>query len=474
MPRSFLGGLRLPWMSGGAGAGAGAGGNDGSTPVGGLFYASDASVTVAEGHRHAFRIDADGYILIKSGGAASTDTELPTAAALADNAANPTTPMIGANLMVWDGATWDRGASLAVVGSGVITASTLRVDLATDSLIVPDADAIRVATEAAQVALEIMDDWDEVNRAAVNLIAGQVAVAGGSGINGATVLRATIATDDEINDDLDAIAVDAAAIEALAITIDADTGAILVDTNALVVDAAASEALLITIDADTGGILLDTADIEVATEAIQVSAAAIDADTSSILADTTAILADTATIDVNVADIEALATTIDADTGAILLDTADIEIAVETLEDAVHAEGAAFVSALAIAGIDSANNAQPLQVNGNDELLIHADGVAVLGSDFVATDADQQAVAATPGLRLRYVTFEETAGAVANIIVRHGTLATDEALLHIRLAANESRSEWFPDGGIDCPDGVFLDRVSGTYSANVGTQVRGD
>jgi hypothetical protein len=36
------------------------------------------------------------------------DTELPAAGALADGASNPTTPMIGANLMGWNGATWDR------------------------------------------------------------------------------------------------------------------------------------------------------------------------------------------------------------------------------------------------------------------------------------------------------------------------------------------------------------------------------
>ena len=36
------------------------------------------------------------------------DSELPTAAALADAATNPTAPMIGANLQGYNGATWDR------------------------------------------------------------------------------------------------------------------------------------------------------------------------------------------------------------------------------------------------------------------------------------------------------------------------------------------------------------------------------
>jgi hypothetical protein len=47
-------------------------------------------------------------VTVVSGGAGSPDTELPTAAALADNVANPTTPMVGAAAMGWDGAVWQR------------------------------------------------------------------------------------------------------------------------------------------------------------------------------------------------------------------------------------------------------------------------------------------------------------------------------------------------------------------------------
>lgn len=38
----------------------------------------------------------------------AVDTELPAAAALADNMANPTVPQVGAHALVWDGVTWDR------------------------------------------------------------------------------------------------------------------------------------------------------------------------------------------------------------------------------------------------------------------------------------------------------------------------------------------------------------------------------
>lgn len=43
-----------------------------------------------------------------SSGSITADTELPTAAALADNTANPTVPGVGAFGMAYDGSTWDR------------------------------------------------------------------------------------------------------------------------------------------------------------------------------------------------------------------------------------------------------------------------------------------------------------------------------------------------------------------------------
>jgi len=54
--------------------------------------------------------DAGGSITVDGTVAVSgaIDTELPTAAALADNMANPTAPAVAGHNMVWDGATWDR------------------------------------------------------------------------------------------------------------------------------------------------------------------------------------------------------------------------------------------------------------------------------------------------------------------------------------------------------------------------------
>jgi hypothetical protein len=52
------------------------------------------------------------------------------------------------------------------------------------------------AEQAVQTSVQIMDDWDETDRAKVNPIVGQAGVAAGAGAVGATVQRATLASDD--------------------------------------------------------------------------------------------------------------------------------------------------------------------------------------------------------------------------------------------------------------------------------------
>lgn len=49
-------------------------------------------------------------------GTVTVDTELPVAASLTDNFANPTAPAVGAFAMLWDGATWDRAPGNAADG----------------------------------------------------------------------------------------------------------------------------------------------------------------------------------------------------------------------------------------------------------------------------------------------------------------------------------------------------------------------
>jgi hypothetical protein len=66
-------------------------------------------------------------------------------------------------------------------GAGAVAAGTPRVTLASN--------------DPAVVALQIIDDWDESDRAKVNPIVGQAGVAAGSGAVGVTVQRTTLATD---------------------------------------------------------------------------------------------------------------------------------------------------------------------------------------------------------------------------------------------------------------------------------------
>lgn len=63
-------------------------------------------------------LTVDGTVAIS--GTVTVDTELPAAAALSDNFANPTAPGVGAFGMVWDGTNWDRlsGDDLSVFVQG--------------------------------------------------------------------------------------------------------------------------------------------------------------------------------------------------------------------------------------------------------------------------------------------------------------------------------------------------------------------
>ena len=54
----------------------------------------------------------------------TADTEFPTAAALADTTTNPTTTLVGANLEVFNGTTWDRVKSAGVTGSVTVGGPT--------------------------------------------------------------------------------------------------------------------------------------------------------------------------------------------------------------------------------------------------------------------------------------------------------------------------------------------------------------
>ncbi len=74
------------------------------------------------------------------------------------------------------------GQAGITAGAGVVAANTPRVTHASD--------------DPVTTALQILDDWDESDRAKVNPIVGQAGVAAGAGAVAATVQRMTLASDD--------------------------------------------------------------------------------------------------------------------------------------------------------------------------------------------------------------------------------------------------------------------------------------
>lgn len=159
-------------------------------------------------------------------GTVTVDSELPAAAAVADNTANPTVPGVASFPHVFDGTTWDRapgtsadgllvnlGANNDVTVTGSVTANA-GTNLNTSALALEAGGNLA----AAAASLSVLDDWDETDRAKVNPIVGQAGVAAGSGVAGATTQRVTVATDDVVtvdNGGTFAVQVDGAALTAL-------------------------------------------------------------------------------------------------------------------------------------------------------------------------------------------------------------------------------------------------------------------
>lgn len=210
-----------------AGAGAVGGG------VQRMTLASDdpavALLTTIDVDTGAMAVDLDAIETLITAGNADL-ASVKTAVELLDNAVSGA----GYNITQFAGAAVPIGAGVEV--------TALRVTLATDStglLSVDDNDSsltvdttgtsglevvqvtaadlnmTEASASAIKDAVEIMDDWDESNRAKVNLIAGQAGIAGGEGVKGATVQRVTIATDDEVNNLLTTIDADTSKIPSL-------------------------------------------------------------------------------------------------------------------------------------------------------------------------------------------------------------------------------------------------------------------
>jgi hypothetical protein len=73
-----------------------------------VTIASDTTGVVAVTDNGGTLSVDDGAGSLTVDGSVTADTELPAAAALADAAANPTTPLVGAAALLYNGTTWDR------------------------------------------------------------------------------------------------------------------------------------------------------------------------------------------------------------------------------------------------------------------------------------------------------------------------------------------------------------------------------
>lgn len=82
------------------------------------------------------------------------------------------------------------------------------------------------------------------------------------------------------------------------------------------------------------------------------------------------------------------------------------------------------------------------------------------------TGADQ--TVKTTACVYRGFSVRETSGVAAAVVRIHdGTDNTGVVLDTVQLAANESRAEWYPDGGIWATLGLHVDVVSGAVEGSV-------
>lgn len=115
------------------------------------------------------------------------DATITGTAAMMEVAANTLQPVQGT---VADGLLVNLGTNNDVTVTGSVTANA-GTNLNTSLLALESGGNLA----SAVTALQIMDDWDETNRAAVNTIAGQVGVQGASGVVTALTQRVVLATD---------------------------------------------------------------------------------------------------------------------------------------------------------------------------------------------------------------------------------------------------------------------------------------
>lgn len=172
---------------------------------GGGVEAAALRVTVASDSTGVLSIDDNGASITVDGTVAATQSGTWTEANSAAIAASASvlddwdeTDRAKVNMIV--------GQAGIAAGAGAVGVTVPRVTLASDD---PAVVALQIldnfisgarglVTEdnsaAIAASLSVMDDWDETDRIKANIIVGQAGVAAGTGLDGATVIRVTLAT----------------------------------------------------------------------------------------------------------------------------------------------------------------------------------------------------------------------------------------------------------------------------------------
>ena len=107
--------------------------------------ATDRSAGATDGDYEPCAVDANGKLWTNA------DTEMPAAATLADDTANPTVPGVASFNMCFDGTNWDR-CTKATAGQGAVDTATQRVTLAQGSTACPNYVAISQTADTTLVS----------------------------------------------------------------------------------------------------------------------------------------------------------------------------------------------------------------------------------------------------------------------------------------------------------------------------------
>lgn len=199
--------------------------------------AQDADVTIADGG-NSLTVDNGGTFAVQESGGALTALQLLDNVVATDASASPSQ---GVMLTGHDG-TNARRVSVDASGNVQvdIVAAALPSGAATEAkqdTIIGHIDGVEAALADAVTALQIIDDWDETNRAAVNVVVGQAGITAGAGAVGANSPRVTLASDDPA--------------VALLGTIDTDTGSIATSAATLAGAVAGTEVQVDIVSAPT-------------------------------------------------------------------------------------------------------------------------------------------------------------------------------------------------------------------------------